>query len=100
MGSDVAAAGSSTSTRGENPADERLIGSVRRECLDHIIVLNRAHLHRLLQNYFAYYHSWRTHLGLGKDPPEGRRVQLPEEGKIIAFPELGGLHHHYERRAA
>ena len=84
----------------QSPYVERLIGSVRRECLDHVIVLNRSHLHHLLKNYFAYYHDWRTHLGLDKDAPQARRVQWPEEGKIVAFPEVGGLHHHYERRAA
>lgn len=82
------------------PYVERLIGSVRRECLDHIIVLNQAHLHRILQSYFTYYHSWRTHLGLNKDAPENRRVQAADEGNIVAFPEVGGLHHHYERCAA
>jgi transposase InsO family protein len=84
----------------QSPYVERFIGSVRRECLDHIIVLNRSHLYRLLQNYFAYYHHWRTHLGLDKDAPQARRVQLPDEGKIVAFPEVGGLHYRYERRAA
>lgn len=84
----------------QSPYVERLIGSVRRECLDHVIVLNRVHLHRVLESYFTYYHGWRTHLGLEKDAPLARRVQPPEEGNIIAFPELGGLHHRYERRAA
>jgi putative transposase len=84
----------------QSPYVERLIGSVRRECLDHIIVLSRSHLHQLLKKYFAYYHDWRTHLGLDEDAPQGRRVELPQEGKIVAFPEVGGLHHHYERRAA
>ena len=84
----------------QSPYVERLIGSVRRECLDHVIVLNRAHLYHVLKNYFAYYHHWRTDLGLDKDAPQARRVQLPQEGKIVAFPEVGGLHHHYERRAA
>ena len=84
----------------QSPYVERLIGSLRRECLDHVIVLNRAHLHRVLESYFAYYHGWRTHLGLDKDTPEPRQVQRPKEGKIVAFPEVGGLHHHYERRAA
>ena len=84
----------------QSPYVERLIGSVRRECLDHVIVLNRAHLHHVLESYFAYYHGWRTHLGLDKDAPQARRVQGPEEGKIIAFPEVGGLHHRYERQAA
>jgi putative transposase len=84
----------------QSPYVERFIGSVRRECLDHVIVLNRCHLYRLLKSYFAYYHHWRTHLGLDKDAPQARRVQRPDEGKIVAFPEVGGLHHHYERQAA
>jgi putative transposase len=84
----------------QSPYVERFIGSLRRECLDHIIVLNRAHLHRVLETYLAYYHRCRTHLGLEKDAPEPRRVQFPEEGKIFAFPEISGLHHRYERRAA
>jgi transposase InsO family protein len=84
----------------QSPYVERLIGSVRRECLDHVIVLSRSHLHDLLKKYFAYYHHWRTHLGLDKDAPQARKVQWPEEGKIVAFPEVGGLHHRYERRAA
>ena len=79
---------------------ERVIGSIRRECLDHLIVLNRAHLYRVLESYIAYYHHWRTHLGLDKDAPEARRVQPPQNGKIVAFPEVGGLHHRYERQAA
>jgi len=79
---------------------ERLIGSVRRECLDHVIVINQTRLHGLLKAYFAYYHRSRTHLGLDKDAPEPRPVQGPEEGNIVAFPQLGGLHHRYERRAA
>jgi transposase InsO family protein len=84
----------------QSPYLERFIGSLRRECLDHLIVLNRAHLYHVLESYFAYYHDWRTHLGLDKDAPEPRRVQPPQEGKIVAFPEVGGLHHRYERQAA
>jgi transposase InsO family protein len=84
----------------QSPYVERLIGSVRREYLDHVMVLNQAHLHRLLKSYFAYYHRSRTHLGLDKDAPEPRRVRGPEEGKIVAFPEVGGLHHRYDRLAA
>ena len=84
----------------QSPYVERLIGSVRRDCLDHVIVLNRRHLHRGLESYFAYYHTRRTHLGLNKDAPQARRVQPPEEGNIVAFPQVGGLHHRYERRAA
>jgi putative transposase len=84
----------------QSPYVERWIGSLRRECLDHVIVLNQAHLLHVLQRYVTYYHRCRTHLSLDKDAPELRRVQPPEEGKIVAFPEVGGLHHHYERRAA
>lgn len=58
----------------QSPNVDRLIDSIRRDCLDHVIVLNQTHLHRLLQDYFAYYHRWRTHLGLHKDAPELRRV--------------------------
>jgi transposase InsO family protein len=84
----------------QSPYVERLIGSVRRDCLDHVIVLNQAHLHRLLKSYFAYYHRSRTHLSLGKDAPEPRPMQGPQEGNIVAFPQVGGLHHRYERLAA
>ena len=84
----------------QNPFVERLIGSIRRECLDYVIVFNQAHLKRLLKAYFAYHHRSRTHLGLDKDAPEPRPVQGPGEGKIVAVPLLGGLHHRYERRAA
>jgi putative transposase len=83
----------------QSPYVERLIGSVRRECLDHVIVLNPAHLHRLLKAHFAY-HRRRTHLGLDKDAPESRPVHTPGEGKIVAFPQVGGLPHRYERLAA
>jgi putative transposase len=79
---------------------ERLIGTVRRECLDHLIVFNERSLHRHLQSFIAYYHGTRTHLGLQKDSPEPRPIQPPEVGPIIAIPVLGGLHHRYERRAA
>jgi transposase InsO family protein len=82
----------------QNAFAERLIGSVRRECLDHVVVLNPRHLRRLLKSYFAYYHYSRTHLGLAKDAPD-RRAVMPK-GEIIAIPEVGGLHHRYERRAA
>ena len=65
-----------------------------------MIILGQGHLHRLLQSYLVYYHEWRTHLGLNKDAPEPRQVQPPAQGKIVAFPEVGGLHHRYERKAA
>ena len=78
---------------------ERLIGSIRRECLDHVIVINERSLERTLKSFSSYYHRWRTHLSLGKDSPRPRCVQVPF-GNIIALPEAGGLHHRYERRAA
>ena len=84
----------------QNAFAERLIGSIRRECLDHVIVLNRKHLKRVLTSYFGYYHRSRTHLGLDKEAPIEREVQGPELGKVMEFPEVAGLHHHYERRAA
>lgn len=79
---------------------ERVIGSIRRECLDHVIVLSEASLRRTLTSYFAYYHAWRTHLSLGKDAPESRPIQLPEQGRVVEIPAVGGLHHRYERRVA
>ncbi len=84
----------------QNPYAERVIGSIRRECLDHVIVFGEVHLRRLLSAYVAYYHGSRTHLGLGKDTPDGRPVQPASAGRIVAIPEVGGLHHRYERRAA
>jgi transposase InsO family protein len=79
---------------------ERLIGSIRRECLDHIIIFGERSLRRALASYASYYHSWRTHLSLGKDAPQFRRTQPSAEGQVVEIRELGGLHHHYERRAA
>src|SRR5262249_29920694 len=84
----------------QNPYVERLIGSIRRECLDHMIALNAPHLRRILTIYGRYYHRSRTHLGLEKDAPDPRPVSLPSTGPIIATPEVGGLHHRYERQAA
>jgi hypothetical protein len=84
----------------QNPYAERLIGSIRRECLDHVIVFNESSLRRLLNRYFTYYLRSRTHLALGKDSPESRPVQPPELGAVVELAEVGGLHHRYERRAA
>ena len=85
----------------QNPYAERLIGSIRRECLDHVIILSERHLRRVLSDYFQYHHDVRTHLSLNKDCPRARPVLLPSTGRnIIAFPEVGGLHHRYERQAA
>jgi hypothetical protein len=79
---------------------ERVIGTIRRECLDHLIVFNERSLHRHLQAFVEYYHRSRVHLALNKDAPEPRPIEPPESGRIISVPVLGGLHHRYERRAA
>lgn len=84
----------------QNPFSERLNGSIRQDCLNHVIVLNERHLKRILSGYFRYYHNSRTHLSLKMDCPQPRAIQPPEMGKVMAFPEVGGLHHRYERRAA
>jgi transposase InsO family protein len=76
---------------------ERVIGSIRRECLDHVIVFDEESLRRTLRSYFSYYHRCRLHLSLDKDSPDSRSVQ--SVGRVIAFPEVGGLHHRYERVA-
>jgi putative transposase len=84
----------------QNPYVERFIGSIRRECLDHVIIINRAGLRRILRDYFEYYERSRTHLSLEKDPPISRPVQPPSSGRVVEIPLVGGLHHRYERRAA
>jgi putative transposase len=84
----------------QNAYVERVIGSIRRECLDHIIILSERHFRRILSSYFAYYHRSRTHLSLEKDCPVPRPVRLPDAGKVITFPQVGGLHHRYEWLAA
>jgi len=84
----------------QNAFVERLIGSVRRECLDHVIVMNERHLRRILSAYFDYYHRWRTHQSLDMDCPESREVHSRECGRVVETDHLGGLHHHYERIAA
>ena len=78
---------------------ERVIGSIPRECLDHMIVFSEESLRRILSSYFAYYHGSRTHLGLGKDTPDPRPVQRPEVGRVVAVAQVGGLHHRNERTA-
>jgi len=79
---------------------ERVIGTLRRECLDHVIVFHEASLYRHVKSFVAYYHESRTHLSLAKDAPESRPVQRPEVGRIVAIRQVGGLPHRYERRAA
>jgi hypothetical protein len=84
----------------QNPYVERLIGTLRRECLDHVVVLSETHLRRVLHAYLGYYHGARTHLSLDKDAPEPRPVERPASGRIVQTPLIGGLHHRYSRRAA
>jgi Integrase core domain len=74
---------------------ERLIGTVRRECLDQVLIFGETHLRQILFSYAAYYNEVRTHLALGTDAPAGRAVQ--RTGAIVAIPILSGLHHHYVR---
>jgi len=83
----------------QSPYVERLIGSIRRECLDHMIVLNEAHLRRILTSCFAHYHESRTHLSLDRNAPTPREVEPPSRGRVIAVPQVGGLHHRYTRAA-
>jgi putative transposase len=84
----------------QNPYVERLIGSIRRECLDHVIVLNEAGLRRVLKSYVEYYERFRTHLSLDKDAPITRPTQSATLGRIVEISQVGGLHHRYERVAA
>ena len=84
----------------QSPYVERLIGSIRRECLDHFIILNERHLKTVLAEYLAYYHEARTHLALERDCPDRRPVEPTEPAEVVAIPMVGGLHHRYTRRAA
>jgi putative transposase len=84
----------------QNGFVERVIGSLRRECLDYVIIKNEKHLRRVLKSYMAYYNRSRTHMSLNKDPPEPRPVSPASSGHVIAIPEVSGLHHRYDRIAA
>jgi transposase InsO family protein len=84
----------------QNPYVERLVGSIRRECLNRVIVFNERHLRQLLEAYFKYYHKVRPHRSLAYDSPVPRPVEAPDGGKIVEMPLVGGLHHHYLRQAA
>jgi transposase InsO family protein len=83
----------------QNPYCERLIGSIRRDCLDHIIVLTEAHLRRILTAYFDYYHHCRTHLSLARNAPFPRQMEPPSCGTVVSISQVGGLHHRYTRAA-
>ncbi len=84
----------------QNAYSERLNGSVRRECLDQLIVFSEDHLKRVLKDYFEYYNRYRVHQGLDMDTPEGRAVQPPYRGKVVPRSHIGGLHHTLERKSA
>ena len=83
----------------QNPYVERVIGSIRRECLDHMIILSEDHLRRVLAEYVRYYNESRTHMSLGGNSPIPRKVEPPSKGDVVAIPYLGGLHHRYTRAA-
>ncbi len=83
----------------QSPYVERLIGSIRRECLDHVIVFNEAHLMRILKDYFTYYHESRAHLSLERNAPTPRDIESSEQGDVISIAQVGGLHHRYARAA-
>ena len=84
----------------QNPFVERLIGSIRRECLDRVIVFHEQQLKQLLESYCEYYHKVRPHPSLSHDSPIPRPIQSPDCGTVIEIPLIGGLHHHYLRQAA
>jgi transposase InsO family protein len=84
----------------QNPYVERVIGSIRRECLDHVVIFNERHLRRVLSSYVGYYQRTRTHLSLDKDSPDLRPIMPRKMGQVIAISQVGGLHHRYERLAA
>jgi hypothetical protein len=84
----------------QNAFVERLLGSIRRECLDHVIVLGERRLRNILKGYFDYSEHTRTHLSLSKDAPCPRASEPPEVGPVVQVPQVGGLHHRYQRRAA
>ncbi|MBK8164736.1 MAG: transposase family protein [bacterium] len=84
----------------QNGYCERVVGTLKRECLNHMIVFNEAHARRILRGYLEYYHGSRTHLGLGKDAPDGRAVEPPALGPVMRRPMVGGLHSRYYRAAA
>jgi len=84
----------------EQSKAERVTGTLRRECLDHVIVFGETHLRRIVRRYVNCHHRARTHLALDKGAPEPRSVQPADTGAVIEIPEVGGLHHRHERRAA
>jgi putative transposase len=83
----------------QNPYAERVIGSIRRECLDYLIIIGEDHLRRILRDYFDYYHNSRPHQSLERNSPTPREIEPASKGRIISIPQVGGLHHYYRRAA-
>ena len=83
----------------QNPYAERVIGSIRRECLDHLIILGEQHLRGILKEYIRYYNESRPHLSLERNAPIPRGIEPPSRGAVVAIPQVGGLHHLYTRAA-
>src|SRR5215510_14085219 len=83
----------------QNPYAERLIGTIRRDCLDHLLIINEDHLCRVLREYFEYYHNSRPHQSLEKNSPVPREIETQTMGRVIAIPQVGGLRHRYRRAA-
>jgi transposase InsO family protein len=98
-GMGIVEVGSAPASPWQNPYVKRVIGSTRRECLDHVIVVNEAHLRRVLASYLRYYHPSRTHLGLEKDTADRQPAAETSIGPIITVAEVGDLHHRYDRAA-
>jgi transposase InsO family protein len=83
----------------QNPYAERVIGSIRLECLNNLIIIGEDHLRRTLRGYFDYYHNSRPHEALERNSPTPREIEAPAKGKVISIPHVGGLHHFYRRAA-
>jgi len=83
----------------QNPYAERVIGSIRRECLDNLIIIGEDHLRRILRDYIDYYHDSRQHQALERSSATPREIESPAIGKVIAISQVGGLHHRYRRAA-
>jgi len=83
----------------QSPYVEMVIGTIRRECLDHLIILSEDHLRKVLRDFIRYYNNTRPHESLEKNSPIPRAIESDQEGPIISIPEVGGLHQHYQRAA-
>jgi hypothetical protein len=83
----------------QNGFAERFVGTIRRDLLDHVIVLGERHLQRLVRDYVRFYNNDRPHMALDGDAPAGRATEGPELGEVVALPRVGGLHHRYSRAA-